>query len=107
MGSASRAFMLCVPLDAGGMIDEAVLARRPTLATVRRFWPNEADQWGHVVRTKVGWAFSYAPGEVDDEDLIHLENDPLRVGGHVSVREPDGRIYPFRIVSVQPDGIAD
>jgi hypothetical protein len=49
-GSASRAFMLRVPLNKEGLIDEASLARRPAMATVRRFWPNEPDQTGYVVR---------------------------------------------------------
>ena len=104
-GSATRAYMLRVPLDANGLIDAAAVATRPAMATVRRFWPNEADQSGYLVRNGRGWAFSYAIGEEDDEKVYHLEAHPLRVGDYVTVTEPDGARYPFRIVRSQPDGV--
>src|SRR5580765_7738714 len=40
-GSASRAFLLHLPLDQDGLIDEEVLRDAPARATVHRFWPNE------------------------------------------------------------------
>ena len=105
-GSASRAYMLRVPLDREGVIDEAALARRPALATVRRFWPNEPDQTGYLLRHRDGWVFSYAVGDDDDEKLYHLEGHPLRQGEYVSITEPDGARYPFRVVRSQPDGVS-
>jgi len=57
------------------------------------------------VRKGKGWAFSYAMGEDDDEDVFHLESHPLRVGNYVTVTEHDGERYPFRVVSTQPDGV--
>jgi hypothetical protein len=105
-GSASRAFMLRVPLNKEGLIDEASLARRPAMATVRRFWPNEPDQTGYVVRKGASWAFSYSPGEDDDEKLFHLEAQPLRIGDYVTITEPGGACHPFRVARSQPDGVA-
>jgi len=105
-GSASRAYMLRVPLDAEGLIDGAALARRPAMATVRRFWPNEPDQTGHLLRNGTGWVFSYAVGEDDDEKLYHLEEHPLRVGEYVTLTEPDGSRFPFRVVQSQTDGVS-
>jgi hypothetical protein len=104
-GSASRAYILRLPLDAHGVIDRVALAHNPGLATVRRFWPNEADEHGYVVRKSKGWAFSYAMGEDDDEDVFHLESHPLQLGNYVTITETDGRQYPFRVVSAQPDGV--
>lgn len=104
-GSASRAYLLRLPLDGHGLIDGIALAQSPALATVRRFWPNEADLRGYVVRKGKGWAFSYAMGEDDDEDVYHLEVHPLRPGEYVTVTEPDGERYPFKVVSSQPDGV--
>ena len=103
-GSASRAFMLRVPLDEQGLIDGDALARRPGWETVRRFWPNEADQTGLLLRNGKGWLFSYAIGEGEDEKLYHLEDHPLRVGDHVTLTEPDGSRFPFRVVRSQADG---
>jgi hypothetical protein len=105
-GSASRAYMLRVPLDGAGLIDEAALAQRPAMATVRRFWPNEPDQTGYLVRNGQGWSFSYAVCDEDDEKLFHLEAHPMRLDDYVTITEPDGAAFPFRIVRAQPDGVA-
>jgi hypothetical protein len=105
-GSASRAYMLRVPLDQAGLIDEPALKRRPAMATVRRFWPNEADQTGHVMRNRKGWVFSYVVGDEDDQQVFHLENHPLRIGEYVTLTEPDGERYPFRVTRSMPDGVS-
>jgi hypothetical protein len=105
-GSASRAYMLRVPLDAEGLIDDAALEKCPAMATVRRFWPNEADQTGYLIRNGKGWLFSYAVGDEDDEQVYHLEAHPLRVGDYVTITEVDGQRYPFRVVRSLPDGVA-
>lgn len=105
-GSASRAYMLRVPLDPTGLIDEVALARRPGMATVRRFWPNEPDQTGYLLRNGKGWLFSYAEGAEDDEKLYHLDAHPLRIGDYVTITEPDGARFPFKVVRSQPDGVS-
>ena len=105
-GSASRAYVLRLPLDANGLIDDAAIALRPAMATVRRFWPNEPDQQGYLVRKGPGWAFSYEPGEGDDENVFHLESHALRAGEYVTLTEPDGSRFPFRVVQSQTDGVS-
>ena len=104
-GSASRAYMLRLPLTDDGLIDEAAIAASPGMASVRRFWPNEPDQQGYVIRQGRGWAFSYALGEGDDESLYHLESHPLRSGEYVTLTEPDGTRLPFRVVRAEPDAV--
>lgn len=99
-GSPSRAFLLRLPLFADGLIDEAEVARKPAMATVKRFWPNQPDQQGYVVRAGSHWAFSYAIGDEDDEDLFHLEAHPLRQGDYLTLTEPNGDALPFRVTSV-------
>lgn len=101
-GSPSRSYLIRLPLDEGGLIDEAVREADPGRATVRRFWPKEADLSGYVLRAKKGWVFSYAVGEDDDENIFHLENHPIRAGEYLTLTEPDGTRYPFRVVSVEP-----
>lgn len=105
-GSASHAYTLRLPLNEAGLIDEAAMAKRPELATVRRTWPNEPDQLGYVIRAGKGWAFSYEPGEEDDEALYHLESHALRPGEYVTLTQPDGDRLPFRVASAVPDGVA-
>ena len=105
-GSASRAYVLRLPLDADGLIDDAAIAQKPAMATVRRFWPNEPDQLGYLVRKGKGWAFSYELGEGDDEDVFHLESHALRAGEYVTLTEPDGSRHPFRVVRTNSDGVS-
>ena len=100
-GSASRAYLLRLPLDEDGLIDEQALRRSPALATVHRHWPNEPDMSGYVIRTPNGWALSYEPGEDDDEAVYHLETHPLRMGEYITLTEPDGRQLPFRVASLK------
>ena len=100
-GSASRAYLLHLPLNDRGLIDEPSRELCPGRATVRRFWPNEADLSGYVIRRNDGWAFSYMPGEEDDEPIFHLENHPIRLGEYLTLTEPDGRRLPFRVASVK------
>lgn len=100
-GSASRAYLLHLPLGDDGLIDQALLGAAPARATVRRFWPNEPDLSGYVIHTPRGWALSYRPGEEDDENIFHLENHPIRMGEYVTLTEPDGRQLPFRVASLK------
>lgn len=102
-GSPSRSYILRVPLSDDGMIDELVRAREPRRATVRRFWPNEPDQSGYIVRKGAGWAFSYAIGEDDDEELFHLEDHPIRPGGYLTIMEPSGEHLRFKVVQLTGD----
>lgn len=98
-GSPSRSYLIRLPLDDDGLIDEAMRKADPARATVRRFWPKEADQSGYVLKVKNGWAFSYAVGEEDDEGLFHLENHPIRDGEYLTLTEPDGTRLPFRVMA--------
>jgi hypothetical protein len=100
-GSASRCYLLRLPLTAAGLIDETARKAEPGRATVRRFWPNEADLSGYIIRTPRGWAFSYRPGEEDDESVFHLETHPMRLGEYITLTEPDGERLPFRIASLK------
>ena len=100
-GSASRAFLLRLPLNDKGLIDERALSLSPAMATAHRFWPSERDRSGYVVRTPGGWAVSYEPGEADDEPVFHLEPHPIRIGEYLTLTEPDGRQLPFRVASLR------
>ncbi len=101
-GSPGRSYLIRLPLVAGGLIDEAARAGDNARATVRRFWPNEPDQSGYVLKSKNGWVFSYAVGEVDDENFCQLENHPIRVGEYLTLTEADGTRNPFHVVRAEP-----
>ena len=104
-GSASRAYVLRVPLGEGGVIDEAAVAAWPARATVRRFWPNEPDRHGYLFRDGEGWAFSCKTSEDHDEGLYRLEAQSLLQREHVAITEPSGRRDEFCVVQASPDSV--
>lgn len=104
-GSASRAYLLRLPLDEQGLIEGRSVEVAPARATVRRFWPNEPDMSGYVIRTAGGWALSYRLGENDEEAVSNLESRALRLGEYVTLTEPGGARLPFRVASIRPAGL--
>jgi hypothetical protein len=99
-GSASRAYLLHLPLDDDGLVDGLAIAAAPERATIHRHWPDEPDLSGYVGRAGAGWVFSYRPGEEDDERIFHLETHPLRRGDYLTLTEPDGRQLPYRVAAI-------
>lgn len=100
-GSPARAYILHLPVDAAGLIDEAELRAHPARTLVRRFWPNEPDLVGMLVPVPGGWAFSYRDGPDDDERLYRLSDHPVVAGNYVTIDEPDGARLPFRIAETR------
>ena len=99
-GSASRAYLIRLPLDEAGAIDEPAFSSSPRDATVRRFWPSEPDRVGHVERAGSGWVFRCSLGP-KSETISNLGSEPLRLGGNIFVTEADGRPLPFRVSSIR------
>ena len=99
-GSVSRAYLVRVPVDESGMIDEDAILANPRRATVRRFWASQADQNGHVARTADAWCFCFI-GQNGDQAICRLGCEPLRTGAHITVTEADGVPLPFRIASMR------
>lgn len=100
-GSPHRCYLLYLPLEAGGFIDEEKVRTSPRLATVRRFWPSQPDMRGYVHKMPDGWAFSYETRDAVDETVFHLDTHPIQVGECITLTEPDGERLPFRVTNVQ------
>lgn len=104
-GSARHGYELVAPLDEQGHLaaDEWRTAREA--CTVRRFWEGDADEHGRLVHRRDGkWAFSYSPGDDDDEPIFRLDKHVFQPGEYVSITEHDGETLPFRVVDVRPAG---
>jgi hypothetical protein len=101
-GSASRAYMLHVPLREDGTIDEQALLENPAFAGFRRFWPNEPDRSGRLVRAGSGWALSLST--TDGEVLLPIEAGRLLPGDHVTIDKRAGGNWRFRVVDLPPAG---
>ena len=110
-GSAGRSYLIRLPLDEDGAIDSATLESQPVRATVRRYWPNQADMVGHLVHTGPGYAIRYEMNGSKlngthvngrfDQRLFELDVDSIRVGELISLTEPDGHVARFRVADIQ------
>lgn len=100
-GNAACGYELVLPLDRHGVLDPREWRAHSERCTVRRFWPGQDDEHGRLIHTRHrAWAFSYAPGEDDDEPMFRLETHKLVPGEYVSVTEHDGVTRPFRVAAV-------
>ena len=100
-GSASHGYEFVAPLDGEGHLDMAEWKEYAQACTVHRFWAGEDDETGQLVHTRKGWAFSYEPGEDDDEPIFKFDRHEFREGEYVSVTEHDGVTRPFKIAWVR------
>lgn len=102
-GSAGRTYLIRLPLTGDGAIDAATLEAQPARATVRRYWANEADKLGYVVRTPLGYAIRYeANGHSDEESkLFRFGSETIKAGEQIMLTELDGSQLRFRIASLQ------
>jgi hypothetical protein len=103
-GSAERGYVVRAPLTAEGHIDANAWRAQRGICTVTRFWAGQADETGHLRHTRSGaWAFHYDvdgdPGE--DEVGFKFDSHLFREGEYISVREHDGHMKTFRVVSVR------
>lgn len=59
-GSRERGYDFIAPLDESGRIVHEAWEELKDRCRVRRFWPGQADEVGHVVRRPSGqWSFHY------------------------------------------------
>jgi hypothetical protein len=106
-GSIRHGYDFVAPLTEGGHIDlEAWKAHRGE-CFAHRFWAGEPTMQGLLVHRAGGfggstWAFEWkSPAAGDEEEEgFRFADHAFKVGEYVSVREPDGDLLTFRVVSV-------
>ena len=100
-----RRIEMMVVLDAAGRLDEAAWARKQASWTARRILPDAPAQDGDVGYDPVlGWTLRLWPSGSDGADappaLLDPGPQPLRPGEYVTVTEPGGQQYGYRVVGV-------
>lgn len=100
-GSARHGYEFTAPLKPDGHIDAAAFEQVKGACAVLRFWEGEDDEHGQLIRKGTGWAFSYAPGDEDDEVGFRFASHAFKPGEYLSVKGHDGRDHTFRVVSVR------
>lgn len=98
-GRRDCGYEILMPLDRDGHLQVEEWRKHRERAAVHRFWHNEDAQTGVLIHGRHGWAFSYAPGEDDDEPIYKLEGHRLRQGEYISVTEK-GVSLLFHVSSV-------
>ena len=103
-GSARHGYEFIAPLDETGHIDAAAWKKNRELCRVRRFWGDEEEDIGHLVHRPGGtWAFRYdIGGDEDDEAGYRFGSHAFAPGEYVSIRDEDGDLHTFQVVTVQP-----
>lgn len=110
-GSVGRSYLIRLPLTEDGAIDNAALETHPGHATVRRYWSNEADMLGHLVRTPMGYAIRYETNSATRDlaetngtgcqRLFQFGAEAIEVGEQIFLTEPDGSRLHFRVAGMQ------
>lgn len=102
-GSLSHGYEFMAPLDDKGHLASSGWPTQKGACTVRRFWAGAPDEHGALIHRRNGsWAFSYAPGEDDDEPIFKFDRHRFVVGEYVTITEHDGVARPFRVADVAP-----
>jgi hypothetical protein len=105
-GSAQRGYEFVAPLDADGHIDARLWRQHREHCGVRRFWDDE-EEFGKLVHKPGGnehsrWVFDYDDSaDEDDEAGYRFGSHAFRPGEYVSIRDEDGAMHTFQVVSVE------
>ncbi len=101
-GEATHGYDVLAPLAAAGRIDPVAWKANRAACRVRRFRRGEEDRIGRLGRKPGGsWFFDYEEGDRDDEPGFRFGDERFVVGEYVSLREQDGKMHTFRVVSVE------
>lgn len=104
-GSSAHGYEFVAPLNADGHIDAEAWRKNRDRCRVRRFWDDEPDEMGHLVHRRGGtWAFHYdVTGDSgEDEPGWKFDAHVFKLGEYVSLREQDGTLRTFQVVSLRP-----
>jgi hypothetical protein len=107
-GSLWHGYEFVAPLDDKGHIDVALWRQHRENCRVRRFWQGQDDQIGFLVHKPGGpeharWIFDYdQAAEEDDESGYRFGAHVFRLGEYVSIRDGDGDMHTYKVVSVEP-----
>ncbi len=101
-GSDRHYYRFTAPLDADGHLDPAGWKKHRAMCRVVRSWGDEEEDIGHLVHRPGGsWGFTYdIEGDEGDEGGFKLSTHRFVPGEYVSIRDDDGQMNTFRVVTV-------
>ncbi len=100
-GSPDRGYDFIAPVGEDDHLLPLEWRKNRDRCRVRRFWAGE-EEMGRLVHRHGGtWAFDYDPrATADDEPGYRFDKHRFAPGEYVSLKEHDGVLRTFRIVSV-------
>lgn len=100
-GSRERGYELIAPIDDSDHLVANEWREQREKCRVRRFWAGEEEHGRLVHRPGGTWAIDYDPkSTADDEPGFRFDKHKFAPGEYVSLKEHDGVMRTFRIVSV-------
>lgn len=100
-GSDRHGYRFTAPLDAEGHLDPEGWKKHRDKCRVVRFWGGEEEDIGHLVHHGRSWGFHYdLSGDEGDEFGYRLGSHRFVPGEYVSIRDDEGRLHTFVVVSV-------
>ena len=102
-GSSARGYEFLIPLREGGELDVPACENQAETCRVRRFWPGEGEEAGHLVhRGRHHWAIRFDDDDEDGEEpIFQLDRHHIVEGQYLTIRERDDIDRTFRIVSIR------
>lgn len=108
MGSCWHGYEFIAPLTEDGRVDASAWSGVKELCHVRRFWGDNPEEHGQFVHSGLGWCFEYPKSHwISKESIFKLDRHRFTPGGYVTITEPNGEQYPFRVVAMTPALLAD
>jgi len=99
-GSSERGYTLLLPLTANGHLDREEWLHNPDRMHFERFWDG-SDDHGWLKHDRGGWRLVFADAPEDDEAFFRGDDHRFVEGEYVTLRERDGEMHTFRVVSVR------
>lgn len=104
-GSREHGYDITAPVNQDGQLDPEEWRTLKDRCRVRRFWGDEEEDIGHLVRKPGGsWAFHYdIHGDPDDDEGGYRFNlHKFLPGEYVSIRDhEDDELRTFKVISVR------
>jgi hypothetical protein len=106
-GSIRHGYDFIAPLTEEGRIDLDAWKLHRGECFAHRFWADEPSMRGLLIHRAGGrggstWSFEWDPGRAigEEEEGYRFGDHAFRIGEYVSVREAEGELLTFRVVSV-------
>lgn len=102
-GSAARGYLLRLPLQSNGQVDTALHQRDQRQCTARRYWPNEPELSGYILRQETIMSIVEDIGLPGAAEWARFYLCAFEQGAHVEIQEKANGSVPLQVASIRFD----